>query len=71
MFSNLAPSFLLLVVINCNKYMTIKTQALFEIRAFACFVDKELVQHKLALVKKVTPIGIVYLLMLRIFLWDL
>jgi hypothetical protein len=51
--------------------MTIKTQALFEIRAFACFVDKELVQHKLALVKKVTPIGIVYLLMLRIFLWDL
>jgi hypothetical protein len=39
--------------------MTIKIQALFDSSAFACFVDKELVQqHKLALVKKVTLVGV-------------
>jgi hypothetical protein len=39
--------------------MTIKTQTLLDSGASTCFVDKELVQqHKLALVKKVTLIGI-------------
>jgi hypothetical protein len=39
--------------------MTIKTQTLLDSSASTCFVDKELVQqHKLALVKKVTLIGI-------------
>jgi hypothetical protein len=39
--------------------MIIKTQTLFDSSAFVCFVDKELVQqHKLALVKKITPIGV-------------
>jgi hypothetical protein len=39
--------------------MTVKTGALFDSSAFMCFVDKELVQqHKLALVKKVTPMGV-------------
>jgi len=46
-------------MIKCNKSTTIKTQALFDFGASMCFVDKELVQqHKLTLVKKITPIGI-------------
>jgi hypothetical protein len=48
--------------------MTIKIQALLDPHAFVCFVDKELVQHKLALVKKITTIGVVQLLMAEIFL---
>jgi hypothetical protein len=33
--------------------MIVKTQTLFDYGAFACFINKELVQqHKLALVKK-------------------
>jgi hypothetical protein len=46
-------------MIKCNKSTTTKTQALFDFGASTCFVDKELVQqHKLALVKKVTPVGV-------------
>jgi hypothetical protein len=46
-------------MIKCNKSTTIKTQALFDFGASMCFVDKELVQqHKLALVKKVTQVGV-------------
>jgi len=66
--SDLTPSLLLPIMINCNKSMTIKIQALLDPHAFVCFVDKELVQHKLALVKKITTIGVVQLLMAEIFL---
>jgi hypothetical protein len=39
--------------------MIIKTQTLFDYNAYACFIDKKLMQqHKLALVKKMTLIGI-------------
>ncbi len=65
---DLSLSLLLPVMINCNKPMTIKIQALLDPRAFVCFVDKELVQNKLALVKKITPIGVVHLLMVEISL---
>ncbi len=59
LLSNLAPSFLLPIMINCNKSMIIKTQTLFDFGAFACFADKELMQqHKLTLVNKITPIGV-------------
>jgi hypothetical protein len=46
-------------MIKCNKSTTTKTQTLFDYGASMCFVDKELVQqHKLALVKKVTQVGV-------------
>jgi len=39
--------------------MIIKIQTLFNYGASPCFVDKELMQqHKLALVKKVTLVGV-------------
>jgi hypothetical protein len=39
--------------------MIIKFQTLFDYGALVCFIDKKLVQqHKLALVKKMTSIGV-------------
>jgi len=46
-------------MIKGGKSMTMQTQALFDSRAFACFINKELVwQHNLALVEKVTPVTV-------------
>ncbi len=39
--------------------MTMQTQALLDLRASTCFIDKELVsQHNLALVEKLTLVGV-------------
>ncbi len=59
LFSKLAPCFLLPIIIKGDKSTTVWTQTFINSRAFACFIDKELVQqHNLALVEKATQMAI-------------
>jgi len=41
--SNPTPCFLLLITIQCEKSMTMKSQTLFNFGAYLCFINKELV----------------------------
>jgi len=41
--SNPTPYFLLLITIKCEKFMTMKSQTLFNFGASLCFINKELV----------------------------
>jgi len=59
LFSKLTPYFLLPITIKGGKSMTMQTQTLLDLRASTCFIDKELVsQHNLALVEKLTLVGV-------------
>jgi hypothetical protein len=59
LFSKPTPYFLLPIIIKGGKSMTMQTQALLDLRASTCFIDKELVsQHNLALVEKLTLMGV-------------
>lgn len=58
LYSNPTLCFLLPIVIKCNKSTTMKTQTLFNFNASMCFINKELVQHKFSLVKKVTLVTV-------------
>ncbi len=53
------PCFVFPIMIKGGKSTTTRTQALIDLGAFTCFINKELVrQHNLSLVKKMTPMAI-------------
>ncbi len=55
----LTPCFLLPITINNGKSMIVRTQALLDSKASACFNNKKLVwQHNLALVEKATQVAV-------------
>lgn len=45
LFSNLAPCFLLLIMIKCNKSKIMKINVLLDFGASTCFIDNELMQQ--------------------------
>jgi len=48
-----------LIIVKCNKLVTIEAQTFFDSNASTCFMDKELVrQYKLVLMEKNTPVSI-------------
>jgi hypothetical protein len=54
--SDLAPCFLVPIIIKCSKLVMMEAQTFFDSSASTCFVDKELVrQYKLILVENSTP----------------
>jgi hypothetical protein len=53
--SNLAPCFLLPIIVKCNKLVTMETPTFFDSNSSAYFVDNELMwQYKLVLMEKST-----------------
>jgi hypothetical protein len=50
--SDLAPYFLVPIIVKCNKLVIMEAQTLFYSSALACFIDKESAhQYKLTLVE--------------------
>jgi hypothetical protein len=52
---DLAPCFLVPIIVKCNKFVTMEARTLFDYGTLECFIDKELVrQFKLAQVENKT-----------------
>jgi len=53
--SNLAPYFLVPIIVKCNKLMTMEAPTFFNLNSSTCFIDNELMwQYKLVLMEKST-----------------
>jgi hypothetical protein len=52
LYSYLAPCFLVIIIVKCNKLVIMEAQTFFYFSALMCFIDKELAhQYKLTLVE--------------------